>query len=518
MPNWTPVARFNELEDGKGREVRVNGRPVALFREGSRVHALDDRCPHREGQLSDGWIKNGEAICPLHYWNFDLATGVSPYNPHDRVATYPVRVDNDTVYVDAEAVDPLPEATFQDYQARWKRWRQDARGHDFVRRLASGKGAAVEAMGSPLAGNLTGASVSGWDRYRLRPAQLARAPKLEDEAVSTETVIGPDAGRPLVISLPAFVSHMSFGALSREAKVALARGAAKAGTAIGSGEGGMLPDERKAAKRYVLEMASGYFGWTEEAIRQADAIEIKLGQSAKPGLGGELPGAKVTPEIARVRGIEPGTPAHSPGRFPDLASADDLRARVRELRELTGGSIPIGVKFAASRIEDVETALTLDIDFITLDGFGGGTGAAPSDVRDHFGLPLDRLLPEARRRVDAHNQRGERRVSLIATGTLRTPTDVMKALALGADACALATASLFALGCEYYRACNSGGCPVGIATQDPELRGRLNVETAAEQVAAFFAGTRRALETYLRVMGLSSTAELDGSYVERIEP
>ncbi len=512
MPNWIEVATLEELAEQKGREVWVNGRPIALFKDGGRVFALEDHCPHREGQLSDGWVKNGEAICPLHGWNFDLATGISPYDPRDRVATYPVRVEGGRVLIDADAVEPLPRATFAGYQGRYKRWAQDARGHEWVRRLAKGLGPKVEAMGSPLAEK----TPTGWDRYRLLPAQLAATPKLKSEPVSTETVIGPDAGQPLVLALPAFVSHMSYGALSPEAKVALAKGAADAGTAIGSGEGGMLPAEREAAALYILEMASGYFGWTDEAIGRADALEVKLGQSAKPGLGGELPAAKVTPEIAAVRGIAPGTPAHSPARFLDLKNADDLRARVAQLRRQTGGRVPIGVKFVASRLEDVEVALTLEADYLTIDGFGGGTGAAPTDVRDHFGRPLDQILPEARALVDAHNQTARRRVSLVAAGTIRTPSDVIKALALGADACALATASLFALGCEYYRACNSGACPVGIATQNPDLRARLDPDTAARRVENFFRGTQAALSTYLRVLGLDSVSELGREHVAAV--
>ncbi len=501
MPDWQTVCDLDDLPERAGHEVFVNSRPVALFREGQQVFALDDRCPHREGQLSTGRCHGGKAICPLHWWDFDLATGISPYNPHDGVATYPVRLtEGGQVQVDAAAVPPLPEETFAGYQGRWRRWDHSGdRGHDAVRRLAKGKPPLVEAMGAdpdPLPSRLD------WSHLQLAAAQLDPMPRLAEEPVDTSTTLAPGADRPLALAVPAFVSHMSFGALSREAKIALARGAAEAGVAIGSGEGGMLPAERDAAGTYILEMASGYFGWQEASMARADAFEIKLGQSAKPGLGGELPAGKLTEEIAEVRGVAPGKAARSPARFPDIDTASALGERIAEIRERFPGR-PVGIKIAANRITaDTAAALALAPDYITVDGFGGGTGAAPVHVRDQVGMPLIQALPEARRLVAAHNaDPGNRPVSLVAAGGLRTPADVTKALALGADACALATASLFALGCEYYRACNSGHCPVGIATQDARLRARLDVDQAGQQVARFFTGLQGMLADYLRAMG-----------------
>jgi glutamate synthase domain-containing protein 2 len=267
-----------------------------------------------------------------------------------------------------------------------------------------------------------------WDDLLIVGAQLARIPLDADVPVRTETVIGPAAAKPLVLDTPILVSHMSFGALSREVKLALAKGSAAVGAGMCSGEGGILPESIEAAHRYVFEIVPRGYSLTEENLRRADALEIKIGQSAKPGLGGHLPGEKVTDEVAAVRGVEPGKSVTSPAAFPDIRSAEDLAAKIAWLRETSGGR-PVGVKLAAGDIEaDLAVALEGNPDFVTIDGRPGATGAAPKVVKAATSVPTLFALHRARRFLDEQGATG---VSLIVTGGLRVSSDFAKALALG---------------------------------------------------------------------------------------
>ncbi|MCL1038432.1 glutamate synthase-related protein [Shewanella submarina] len=338
-----------------------------------------------------------------------------------------------------------------------------------------------------------------WDDIQIMVAQMATKPLLEDIPVSTELVIGPEAKKPLVLKIPLFVSDMSFGALSEEAKTALSKGAELAGTGICSGEGGMLPEEQAANSRYFYELASAMFGYKEELLTRVQAFHFKGGQGAKTGTGGHLPGAKNIGKIAEVRGIDAGHDAVSPPTFKDLHSVADFRRFADRVRAVTGG-IPVGFKLSANHIErDIQFALDASADYIILDGRGGGTGAAPEIFRDHISVPTIPALARARRYLDSVGASG--RVTLIATGGMRLPMDFVKAMALGADGVAVSNSAMQAIGCVGARICNSNNCPAGIATQKPELRARLNVDASAERLSNFFAASVELMQVMARACG-----------------
>jgi len=337
-----------------------------------------------------------------------------------------------------------------------------------------------------------------WDDLQVMVAQMATQPLMEDAPVATELVIGPKAKKPLKLSIPLFVSDMSFGALSEEAKLALAKGAELAGTGICSGEGGMLPEEQAANSRYFYELASAGFGYDESKLKQVQAFHFKGGQGAKTGTGGHLPGSKNIGKIAQVRGITEGEPAISPPTFKDLHSATDFKRFADRVREITGG-IPIGFKLSANHIEqDIQFALDASADYIILDGRGGGTGAAPEMFRDHISVPTIPALARARAYLE---QQGASHVTLIITGGLRVPMDFVKAMALGADGVAISNSAMQSIGCVAARMCNTNNCPAGIATQKADLRQRLNVDKASHQLKNFFEASVELMQVMARACG-----------------
>ena len=369
--------------------------------------------------------------------------------------------------------------------------------------MASGTGSLIASMGTSLSG-------PRWDDILFIGSSLSRLPTSADTPVSLQTVIGggrPEVKNPLILSMPVFVTHMSFGSLSSPAKCALAHGAREVGTAIGSGEGGVLPEEVAAAGEYIYEYVPNRYSAQNEVFFAASAVEIKIGQSAKPGLGGQLPGKKVTKEIAVVRGREPGVDIHSPPTFPELwekGSIAGLSELVAEVRRHALGK-PIGVKITAGDIEgDLAIIEASGADFVTIDGRPGGTGASPKTVRDHAGVPTIYAINRARRWLDEH----ESMMSLIATGGFRKNADIAKALAMGADAVALGTAALVAIGCRQHRICASNKCPIGIATQDPTLTSRFDLENGAIGLAQYLKAIAEDLDLIVRMHGKRSASEL----------
>jgi len=346
-----------------------------------------------------------------------------------------------------------------------------------------------------------------WDDLQIMVAQMATKPLMEDHPVTTELVIGPEANKPLTLKIPLFVSDMSFGALSEEAKVALARGAELAGTGICSGEGGMLPEEQAENSRYFYELASAKFGYKEELLSKVQAFHFKGGQGAKTGTGGHLPGNKNKGKIPKVRGIPEGQPAISPPTFADLSTVQDYKKFADRVRELTGG-IPIGFKLSANHIEkDIQFAIDASADYIILDGRGGGTGAAPEMFRDHISVPTIPALARARRYLDDQGVSG--RVTLIVTGGLRVPIDFVKALALGADGIAVSNSAMQAIGCVAARMCNTNNCPAGIATQREELRRKINIEESARRLQSFFMASTELMKVMARACGHDALSDFN---------
>ena len=384
------------------------------------------------------------------------------------------------------------------YDEKYAKSDRDIRHMDAIHQMAVTGESIVSAMYTDLA-------MPSWDEILILGNQLNPQPLESDVDVNTQTVIGKTAKRPLVIESPIYITHMSFGALSRETKISLAKGSSAVKTAQCSGEGGILPEEMENAYRYIFEYVPNKYSVTEENLRNADAIEIKIGQSTKPGLGGQLQGEKVTEEIAQIRGKPLGEDIHSPATIPEVSSKEDLKELVDELRMRSHGR-PIGLKFAAGRIEDdMEHVLYAEPDFITIDGRGGSTGASPKLIRDSTSVPTIYALSRARRYLDEH----ESDIDLTITGGLRVSSDFAKALAMGANAIAVGTAAMIACACQQYRICDTGECPVGVATQDEALRKRLEIETASKRVENYLRVSTEELKTFARITGHDDVHDLN---------
>jgi glutamate synthase domain-containing protein 2/nitrite reductase/ring-hydroxylating ferredoxin subunit len=505
------IAHWSEVRDREPVGAQASNVDLVIVRYDDEHSVMYGRCHHRGAHLADGSVVGQNLVCGLHGWDYEFRTGISSYSNDERLHRFTSWIVDDHVMVDLDEVVEWERDHPQPYDRQaYQGTYQDPHGTadephvGVIRELAAnglvnyGHHGPVTAMG------VARGQLPSWDSIQFVTGQLARRPQLDEVPVATGVTIGASAQRPLHLDIPLFVSDMSFGALSQEAKTALARGAEGAGTGICSGEGGMLPEEQQSNSRYFYELASARFGWALEKVAVVQAFHFKFGQGAKTGTGGHLPGKKVVGRIAEVRGLPEGTPAVSPATFPDLKTVADFREVAAAVRETAGG-IPIGAKLSAQRIEDdIDAALEIGVDYIILDGRGGGTGAAPAMFRDHISVPTIPALARARRHLD---QAGSN-VTLVITGGLRTHTDFVKALALGADAIAISNAALQAIGCLGMRACNTDNCPVGIATQKPGLRQRLVIDDAARRLTRFFQASVELMCVLARACGHTSLSDM----------
>ena len=352
--------------------------------------------------------------------------------------------------------------------------------------------------------------IPSFDDLSILPAQVSRPPiDTYREPCKTSVVLGDRfAENPIKIDTPIMIGAMSFGAISKEAKIALAIGSSKAGTIANTGEGGMLPEERHYADKLIAQYASGRFGVSASYLNNSEAIEIKIGQGAKSGMGGHLLAHKVTAEVARVRNIPEGTSALSPARHMDIVGPEDLGMKINQLRDITDWKIPIIVKFTAGRVEqDVKIAAKAGADIIVIDGMQGGTGAAPEVIKEHSGIPTIEAIVKADDALKEVNLRSE--VSLVAAGGIRSGADVAKAIALGADAVYIGTAALISIGCKVCRTCSEGTCPKGIATQEKTLRRRLDPIRKGPQVANYIKAMTQEVKTLTQQAGNTDIQKLE---------
>ena len=503
--NKLEIAEWNALEDRKPTHALVSNVDLVIIRYDDQVSVLYGRCAHRGALMSDGHVAGSNLICGVHGWDYRYDTGVSEYNNSEILPKFNAWIEKDKVWVDEEEILAWEREHPQPYnRASYQGTYQDPVGTPdepyvkLIRQLADDGLSKTGHHGPMGAMGVSREQLPQWDDLQFVVGQLANLPLLDDDAVNTELVIGPRATKPMTLDIPLFVSDMSFGALSEEAKIALSTGAELAGTGICSGEGGMLPEEQAANSHYFYELASARFGFGWDKVQACQAFHFKGGQGAKTGTGGHLPGAKVVGKIAEVRGLKPGEDAISPARFPDWDSLAQIKDFAAEVRQQTGG-IPVGYKLSAQHIEaDIDAALEVGVDYIILDGRGGGTGAAPLIFRENISVPTIAAVARARHHLDRCDRKD---ITLIATGGLRTPADFAKAMALGADGVALSNAALQAIGCLGMRACHTNNCPVGIATQRKDLRARLLVDEAAKRLERFFRAAVTLMQILARACG-----------------
>ncbi len=366
-----------------------------------------------------------------------------------------------------------------------------------------------------------------WDRILINASQVTNPPiDPLREPMETRVFLGKKPDRilrrasgelitqlppQLELSMPVMFSAMSYGSISYNAHASLARAATELGICYNTGEGGLHEDFYCYGENTVVQVASGRFGVHKNYLEAAAAVEIKMGQGAKPGIGGHLPGTKIVGDISRTRMIPEGSDAISPAPHHDIYSIEDLRQLVYSLKEATDYRKPIIVKVAAvHNIAAIASGIARSgADIIAIDGFRGGTGAAPTRIRDNVGIPIELALAAVDQRLRDEGIRNN--VSLVVGGSVRSAADVVKAVALGADAVYVATAALLALGCHLCRTCHSGRCNWGIATQRPDLVKRLNPDIGSQRLINLMNAWRHEIKELMGGMGINSIESLRGN-------
>ena len=390
-----------------------------------------------------------------------------------------------------------------------------------IYKQATGGGVLLSSMGNPKNFPVY------WDKILINASQVTNPPiDPLREPMETKVFLGKkpekierdkngklktDLPPQLELSMPVMFSAMSYGSISYNAHESLARAAKKLGILYNTGEGGLHEDFYCYGENTIVQVASGRFGVHEEYLNTGAAIEIKMGQGAKPGIGGHLPGAKIVGDVSKTRMIPEGSDAISPAPHHDIYSIEDLRQLVYSLKEATEYKKPVIVKVAAvHNIAAIASGIARSgADIIAIDGFRGGTGAAPTRIRDNVGIPIELALAAVDKRLRDEGIRNN--VSLVVGGSIRSSSDVVKAIALGADACYIATAALLALGCHLCRTCQSGKCNWGIATQRPELVKRLNPEIGEQRLVNLMTAWRHEIKELLGGMGINSIEALRGN-------
>ncbi len=346
------------------------------------------------------------------------------------------------------------------------------------------------------------------DDLHFVPAQVDKIPLNREDKVNTEVIIGKTSKNPFKISSPIMISGLSFGAVSKNVRLIIAQTADKLNIAFNSGEGGVLNEELDIAKdKIIVQYSTGRFGIDEEILKSAATVEIRFGQGAYPGKGSYLPADKMTSEIAEIRGLKRGEAAYSPAHHPDIRNPEEIKDKVSYLREITDG-VPVGAKIGCGNVErDIEVLVEAEVDFIALDGFGGGTGATNLCIRDNVGIPIFAALPQAFKTLEELNVKDK--ISLIAGGGLFKSSEFAKCLALGADAVYIGTAALIAINCQQYRICYTGMCPTGITTQNPQLVKQVNIDEGVLRLSNFINVSTEEIANFARVVGKDDVNQLD---------